>query len=140
MTLNDILQEWDTDSTVGLTHIDETAARTIKHHAKYLAYMREAVRAHRNAENQMAQTLSERTDWYAGRSKNDTGKAYPYRLDKSEIRTKVEADPAYISAKNTERELADMVQTLKEILDAINRRGFLLKTAVDYLRFKNGLS
>lgn len=139
MTLDEILQEWDEDSTVKLTNIDEAATRTIKHHAKYLTYLREALRAHRNAEARVNQVMSDRYDWYAGRSKNDAGVAYPYRLDKTEIRMKVDADPIYIAAKNDERELASMVKSLQDIIDAINRRGFLLKTAVDYQKFKNGL-
>ena len=139
MTLDDILTEWKTDSQIGVTNIDETGARTIKHHAKYLTYLREASKALRKAEANTKKTYSELSAWYTGHTKDENGKSYPFKLDKGDVKNRIEGDSRYIAVKDIESECLDMINTLIQIIDSLNRRGYILKTMVDYQKFSHGV-
>lgn len=140
MTIDEILKEWKEDSKIGVTNIDTSGSESIKLHAKYMIYLREAAKTLRKYETEVKIKANELNDYYSSRVKDASGKTYPFRLDKSEIKSKVESNPHYIEVKAKEEEASETVSMIKEIITSINKRSYILKTMVEYQKFKNGLS
>lgn len=143
MKLDDILDSWAEDCIMDRTELGEEALKIPKLHSKYLRTFTEERLLLRKMEEERKQFVLLKADYYRGILPEEDLRANgwePFRLSvlKSDVHTYVEADQDIIKINLRIAMQQEKVDTLESIIKSISNRGFLIKSAVDYERFKVG--
>lgn len=144
MKLDNIHEQWDTDSRVDLTTLSDHALQLALLHSKY----------HRILSNERLVALKMETD--LKKLKLDKYEFYAYgpteeqialgwklpprgKIIKSEIPSYLDADSDIIEMNLRIGYQYEKINLLESIIKTLHNRGFHLKTAVDYERLKQGV-
>jgi len=143
MKLDEILDMWSTDCDVDRTELGEEALKIPKLHSKYLRHFSEERLLLRRLEAERKELLLLKSDYYRGVLPEEDLKSNgwePFRLSvlKSDVHTYVEADQDIIKLNLRIAMQSEKVDTLESIIKSISNRGYLLKSAIDYEKFKVG--
>ena len=143
MKLDDILNMWTEDCNMDRTELGEEALRIPKLHSKYLRHFTEERLTLRKMEEERKQLALLKNDYYRGVLPSEDLKANgwePFRLSvlKSELHTYLDADQDIINTNLRISMQSEKVDTLESIIRSINNRGYLIKSAIDYEKFKVG--
>jgi hypothetical protein len=85
-----------------------------------------------------------KTDYYAGKLTEEEleklgWEQFLHRLLKNEISTYIEADEDIIKLKKNIVLLEEKIHYLDSIIKMISNRGFQIKSAIDWIKYKNGI-
>lgn len=143
MKLEDILELWSADCNVDRTELGEEALKIPKLHHKYLRIYTEERLSLRKMEEERRELVKLKHDYYRGILPEEDLKANgwePFRLSilKSDIPMHLEADQDVIKFNLRIALQQEKVDTLESIIKSISNRGFLIKSAIDYEKFKVG--
>lgn len=143
MKLEDLYNEWDKDMNIRKDDLASESLKIPKLHSKYSKLFHN----HRIVLNNKREELNElkkmKYEYYSGKFSQedykDTGwPIFELRLSKGEIDLYINGDKEYIQ-KNTQISLVyEKVDFLKSVLENINRRTFIIKGAIEWLKFING--
>ena len=144
MNFQDIRDEWETDSKVDITKLDEESAKQHSLHAKYLDwYMVERVFLVKLQED-YKQLYRQKYDFYTqGPSKEqfDEGWEVPAKgqvILKAEAKQYVEADKDVSTMVIKIAMQTAKVDYLKEVVSSLNFRNNQIKNIIEFLRWKDG--
>ena len=143
MKLEEILDMWSVDCNVDRTELGEEALKLPKMHSKYLRAYSEERLALRKMEEDRKQLILTKHDYYRGVLPDEDLKAFgwePFRMSilKSDIPMRLEADQDVVKINLRIAMQQEKVNTLEAIIKSISNRGFLIKSAIDYEKFKVG--
>lgn len=143
MKLEEILDMWSTDTNIDRTELGEEALKLPKLHSKYLRIFTEERLTLRKMEEDRKQLVLTKHDYYRGVLPDEDLKALgwePFRMTllKSDIPMRMEADQDIIKINLKIAMQQEKVDTLEAIIKSISNRGFLIKSAIDYEKFKVG--
>jgi hypothetical protein len=143
MKLDDILNGWAEDCNMDRTELGEEALKIPKLHSKYLRYFSEERLLLRRMEEERKDLVMTKHDYYRGILPEEDLKANgwePFRLSvlKSEVHTYIDADQDIIKSNLKLAMQQEKVDTLESIIKSISNRGYLIKSAIDYEKFKVG--
>lgn len=146
MKLSEIHELWDVDAEIDEHDIHHEAIKVSKLHAKYSKiYTEESIRLHK-LRNDLAALKSTKYEYYSG-DLNGTEELKtlgwePWRKTnlKSEIPRLLDADKDILQLLGSIGIQSEKVSLLESILKTIQNRGYLLSTAVNYMKFQAGLS
>ena len=143
MKLDDILEMWSEDCKVDRTELGEEALKLPKLHSKYLRIFTEERLLLRKMEEDRKELVLKKHDWFRGVLPEEDLKELgwePYRMSllKSDIPMRLDADQDIIKANLKIAMQQEKVDTLEAIIKSISNRGFLIKSAIDYEKFKVG--
>jgi len=143
MKLDDILNMWTEDCNMDRTELGEEALKIPKLHSKYLRHYTEERLTLRKMEEDRKQLALLKSDYYRGVLPSEDLKANgwePFRLSvlKSELHMYIDADQDIINSNLKISMQNEKVDTLESIIRSINNRGYLIKSAIDYEKFKVG--
>lgn len=143
MKLDEILDMWSVDCNVDRTELGEEALKLPKMHSKYLRAFSEERLALRKMEEDRKQLVLTKHDYYRGVLPDEDLKALgwePFRMSilKSDIPMRLEADQDVVKINLRIAMQQEKVNTLEAIIKSISNRGFLIKSAIDYEKFKVG--
>jgi hypothetical protein len=143
MKLDEILDMWSTDCDVDRTELGEEALKIPKLHSKYLRHFSEERLLLRRLEAERKELLLLKSDYYRGVLPEEDLKSNgwePFRLSvlKSDVPTYIEADQDIIKLNLRIAMQSEKVDTLESIIKSISNRGYLIKSAIDYEKFKVG--
>lgn len=143
MKLDEILDMWSTDCDVDRTELGEEALKLPKLHSKYLRHFSEERLLLRKLEAERKELLLLKSDYYRGVLPEEDLKSNgwePFRLSviKSDVHTYVDADQDIIKMNLKIAMQSEKVDTLEAIIKSISNRGYLIKSAIDYEKFKVG--
>jgi Recombination, repair and ssDNA binding protein UvsY len=143
MKLDDILDMWAEDCNMDRTELGEEALKIPKLHSKYLRTFTEERLLLRKMEQERKELVLLKSDYYRGVMPEEDLRANgwePFRLSviKSEVPTYIEADQDIIKLNLRIAMQQEKVDTLESIIKSISNRGYLIKSAIDYERFKVG--
>lgn len=147
MKLENILDEWKTDSQIEFNKLDVSSQETPKLHAKYLELYTHAKLRLKQAELKQRKLLLDKKVYYEGKMsqedmdsrgwsydpydgllvKTNKDREYYYESDKDIIKS--EANIAYIK---------ETVDTLKEIMDHIRWRHQTIRNMIEFRKFESG--
>jgi len=144
MTLDEIFEEWDKDSTVDPTELGNAALDLAKlHHKYYRMFSRERLLL-KKLESDLKVLKREKAEFYVdGPTKEqiDMGWELP---PKGKIRVKSDV-PVYVDSDNDiiamNLKIAyqqEKVDLLESIIKLISNRGFQIKSAIEWEKFKVG--
>lgn len=143
MKLEEILELWAEDCSVDRTELGEESLKLPKLHSKYLRIYTEERLLLRRLEGEKKELLLLKHDYYRGVMPEEDLKANgwePFRLSvlKSDIPMYIDADQDIIKLNLRIAMQQEKVDSLESIIRSINNRGFLIKNAIEYEKFKVG--
>jgi len=142
MKLEEIEAFWEQDSKIDRTDLDSESLKIPSLHAKYYKlYLREKVQL--KAEEQVYKQFHKiKHEYYTGKLSKSELEEYQWEpfqfVLKNDLQVYMEADKE-ISDKILKLSVQqEKVRFLEEIIKTLNTRGFLIKNAVDFIRFTSG--
>lgn len=143
MKLEDIHQLWADDCVVNRMELGEESLKLPNLHSKYLRIFSEERLLLKKLEEDRKELVKLKHDYYRGILPEEDLKAngwVPYQLSvlKSDIPMHIEADKDVIRINLKIASQQEKVDVLESIIRAINNRGYLIKNAIDFEKFKVG--
>jgi hypothetical protein len=141
--IEDIYSEWAKDGEIDQVNLSTTASDIPKLHNKYYRmYVEEGMKLKRQRADYKVM-VKLKNDYYRGDLDSEELKQYgwdpqPLRILKSDIPTYVEADKDVIEASLRMGLQEAKVDYLESIIRQINNRNFILKSIIDWERFRTG--
>lgn len=143
MNFESIFNEWDVDTKIDRTCLDSESLKIPKLHNKYYKiYIAEKARL-RKLESEMKKLRLEKYEFYTQGPNEETrakGWILPPcgKIIKSEIAAYLDADKDIIDLSLTIGIYQEKINFLESIIKSLRDRGFLIKTALDFVKFTNG--
>ena len=143
MKLEEIMDMWAEDCQVDRTELGEESLKLPKMHSKYLRVYTEERLMLKKLEEERKELVKLKHDYFRGIMPEEDLKANgwePNRLNilKSDIPMHLDADQDIIKLNLRIAVQGEKVDALESIIRSINNRGYLIKNAIDYERFKVG--
>jgi hypothetical protein len=135
---------WQKDSCINDVELGMESLHVAELHGKYLRHLsdeRIKLKALKLQQKQLKQTLE---DYYRGDLNNPTDlkridrEPWPKTILRSDLSGYVEGDSEMVRMTAKLDYQDEVVKVLDEIVSAINKRNFLIKNAIDWLKFTNG--
>jgi len=143
MKLDEIQMMWERDAQVDRTELGEEALRIPMLHSKYFKVFSAERLLLRKLEADFKTTYRDKYEWYNGTISEETLKAHewepnPLKILRTDIPMHLEADRDIqtIALKiEMQKEKVDFVES---IIKSLTARGFNIKSAIEWERFKMG--
>jgi hypothetical protein len=142
--LNTIVEMWIKDSQIDETNLVSESLKIPSLHSKYLKLLvkeKLILSSIKVNKTELSQTLQE---YYKGDLNNPDDlsqiKREPFakKLLKQDVHNYVEADKEMVNSLIKIAIQQEIVDALTEIIKSINTRNFVIKNAIDYMKFING--
>jgi hypothetical protein len=143
MTLEELQAEWDKDSKIDRTELGEEALKIAQLHSKYYKIYSASRLQLRKLEAEFKVLKLEKYEFYTMGPTEETeerGWKLPPRgmILKAEVNSYIEADSDLIKASLKIGLYQEKVSFLEDIIKSLVNRGFNIKAAIDWERFKVG--
>ena len=144
MKLEEIQEFWNADREIDITELANESVRIPQIHDKYLKiYIDERIRL-KGLQFELTKLVQLKRDYYAGKLTQEEleklgWEQFLHRLLKNEISTYIEADEDIIKLKKNIVLLEEKIHYLDSIIKMISNRGFQIKSAIDWIKYKNGI-
>ena len=140
MTLNELLEQIEIDSKIGHNRLDFEALSIPSLHAKYYRLFAEEARILKSLQADFAMEKKAATHYYLGKAPDEEYQKKPTNIKvlKTDIDLYLDADEelqALAKKVNTQKL---KVETIENFLRTLNNRGYAIKTALDFMKFKAG--
>lgn len=144
MKLEEIQEFWNADREIDITELANESVRIPQIHDKYLKiYIDERIRL-KGLQFELTKQVRLKTDYYAGKLTQEEleklgWEQFLQRLLKNEISTYIEADEDVIKSKKNIVLIEEKCYYLDSIIKMISNRGFQIKSAIDWIKYKSGI-
>ena len=146
MTLEQVLEEWATDSQISRNNLDEASRETPKLHAKYLTLLSQAKLRLKKAEMDQKKLLKLKWEWYNGKMPEEKIKELGWDFDplnglkimKGEMDYYYDSDTEIQESELKIQYLITLIDTLKEIVNNLNWRHQTIGNMIRWKVFEAG--
>ena len=146
MTVDEIFENWNVDCKIDQLDLGNAALQIPKLHNKYLHFLSNEKRDLRKLEKQLKKFRLLKTEYFSGQL-NGTDELKklgwePYQkvLLKNVISEYVDSEDDVQKLSLMVEEQRDKVETLEFILKEILSRNFIIKSAIDWRKFTEGIN
>lgn len=145
MKIEEIHENWDADSNINLGALDLESINIPKLHNKYYKILLSEKMNLIRLNQEMYKILIPKKEYYMGTLSSEELKArnwkpFNLRILKEDLNNYLNSDPELAEIKIKVEVSREKIEFLKSIIDCINKRTFQIRDAIDFLKFKNGLS
>ena len=143
MKLEEIQELWNRDREIDIAELAIESVRLPQLHDKYLKiYIDERIKL-KSLEFELSKMVRLKNDYYSGRmAQEDLEKLgwEPFlgKILKGEMHSYLEADEDVFRIKTKIVMMEEKINYLDSIVKMINNRGFQIKSAIDWIKFKSG--
>ena len=143
MKLEEIQELWNRDREIDIAELAIESVRIPQLHDKYLKiYIDERIKL-KSLEFELSKMVRLKNDYYSGRmAQEDLEKLgwEPFlgKILKGEMHSYLEADEDVFRIKTKIVMMEENINYLDSIVKMINNRGFQIKSAIDWIKFKSG--
>lgn len=143
VNFEELFTEWEKDSIIDKTKLDDESLRITKLHHKYYKFFIAEKSKLRQLENDLKRLKLEKTEFYT-QGHNEETRAKGWKLPakgiiiKSDVPMYVEADSDIINITLKIGIQQEKIEFLESIIKSLNNRGYNIKTAVEFIKFMNG--
>jgi hypothetical protein len=144
LKLEEIQEFWNADREIDITELANESVRIPQIHDKYLKiYIDERIRL-KGLQFELTKLVRLKTDYYAGKLTQEEleklgWEQFLQRLLKNEISTYIESDSDIIKHKKNIVLIEEKCYYLDSIIKMISNRGFQIKGAIDWIKYKSGI-
>ena len=145
MKLEEIQELWNRDRDIDITDLGVESVRNPQIHDKYLKiYIDERIRL-KGLQFDLNKLVKLKTDYYAGNLTEEEleklgWEQFLTRLIKTEITKYLEADEDIIKMKKNIVLMEEKIHYLDSIIKMVSNRGFQIKSAIDWIKYKDGIT
>ena len=145
MKLEEIQELWNRDREIDISELATESIRIPQIHDKYLKiYVDEKIKL-RKLQLNLAKISKMKSDYYSGRMSQeelDRLEWQPFLVKglKGEVNSYVESDDDIIKLKETIALMEEKINYIDSVIRMINNRGFQIKSAIDWIKYKDGIS
>tara|TARA_B100001778_G_scaffold310536_1_gene292791 strand:+ start:298 stop:732 length:435 start_codon:yes stop_codon:yes gene_type:complete len=143
MKLEEIQELWNRDREIDIAELAIESVRIPQLHDKYLKiYIDERIKL-KSLEFELSKMVRLKNDYYSGKmAQEDLEKLgwEPFlgKILKGEMHSYLEADEDVFRIKTKIVMMEEKINYLDSIVKMINNRGFQIKSAIDWIKFKSG--
>lgn len=140
MKLDEIQSEIEVDSRVDNNKLDTESLRIPMLHSKYYNIFMAELRVLKGVESEYRRLKKERHQYYLGQAADEVYKQEPLQLKvlRQDLDLYLDADPVLSDLKNKYEMQKAKTELLEAFIKTLNTRNFLIKNAIEFMRFKNG--
>ena len=145
MKLEEIQELWNRDREIDITELATESIRIPQIHDKYLKiYVDEKIKL-RKLQLNLAKISKMKLDYYSGRMSQEEldrleWQPFLVKVLKGEVNSYVESDDDIIKLKETIALMEEKINYIDSVIRMINNRGFQIKSAIDWIKYKDGIS
>jgi len=143
VNFEELFNEWEKDSNIDKTKLDDESLRITKLHHKYYKFFIAERSKFKQLEGELKKLRLEKTEFYT-QGHNEETRAKGWKLPakgviiKSDVPIYVEADQDIIDLTLKIGIQQEKIEFLESIIKSLNNRGYNIKTAVEFIKFMNG--
>lgn len=144
MKIEDIQNMWSLDAKIDNTELSTEALRIPSLHSKYFTIFTQERLRLRKYEAEMKKLKLEKYEFFTQGPTEET-QAKGWRLPpigkviKSEVNNYIDADDDIIQLSLKIGIQQEKIEMLESVIRSLNNRGFLIKSAIDFEKFKVGM-
>ena len=145
MKLEEIQELWNRDREIDISELATESIRIPQIHDKYLKiYVDEKIKL-RKLQLNLAKISKMKSDYYSGRMSHEEldrleWQPFLVKVLKGEVNSYVESDDDIIKLKETIALMEEKINYIDSVIRMINNRGFQIKSAIDWIKYKDGIS
>ena len=145
MKLEEIQELWNRDREIDISELATESIRIPQIHDKYLKiYVDEKIKL-RKLQLNLAKISKMKSDYYSGRMSQEEldrleWQPFLVKVLKGEVNSYVESDDDIIKLKETIALMEEKINYIDLVIRMINNRGFQIKSAIDWIKYKDGIS
>ena len=145
MKLEEIQELWNRDREIDISELATESIRIPQIHDKYLKiYVDEKIKL-RKLQLNLAKISKMKSDYYSGRMPQEEldrleWQPFLVKVLKSEVNSYIESDDDIIKLKETIALMEEKINYIDSVIRMINNRGFQIKSAIDWIKYKDGIS
>ena len=140
-----IQELWNRDREIDISELATESIRIPQIHDKYLKiYVDEKIKL-RKLQLNLAKISKMKSDYYSGRMSQEEldrleWQPFLVKVLKGEVNSYVESDDDIIKLKETIALMEEKINYIDSVIRMINNRGFQIKSAIDWIKYKDGIS
>ena len=145
MKLEEIQELWNRDREIDISELATESIRIPQIHDKYLKiYVDEKIKL-RKLQLNLAKISKMKSDYYSGRMSQEEldrleWQPFLVKVLKGEGNSYVESDDDIIKLKERIALMEEKINYIDSVIRMINNRGFQIKSAIDWIKYKDGIS
>lgn len=145
MKLEEIQELWNRDREIDISELATESIRIPQIHDKYLKiYVDEKIKL-RKLQLNLAKISKIKSDYYSGRMSQEEldrleWQPFLVKVLKGEVNSYVESDDDIIKLKETIALMEEKINYIDSVIRMINNRGFQIKSAIDWIKYKDGIT
>lgn len=143
MKFEDLQAEWDKDCVIEKDKLDHASINTPVLHSKYYKYYIIERNLLKRLEADLKSFELEKTEFYTQgptKEQHDKGWELPAKglIIKSEVDKYLQADKEYIQRSMRVFTQKQKVEFIEAIINDLNRRTFVIKNAIEFMKWQHG--
>lgn len=143
MKLEDIFSEWETDSNIDITELGEESLKISKLHHKYFRILSNERMQYKKLEAELKMLKLEKHEFYTqGPTKETMEKGWQLpavgKILRSDVNNYIDSDREIVNLSLKIGMQLEKIDLLESIIKVIINRGYNLKVALDWEKFKMG--
>ena len=140
MPLDEIQAEIEKDSKIDNNKLDTESLCIPMLHSKYYNIFIAELRILKGVELEYRRIKKERHQYYLGQAKDEIYKEEPLQLKilRQDLELYLDADPILSDLKSKFEVQKMKTELVESFVKTLNTRNFLIKNALEFIRFKNG--
>lgn len=143
MTVDEILEEWKSDSKIDVMEVGQASIKTHELHHKYLTILTGENLKLKKLKYQYSSLYKTKWEYYLGQLDYDTIKEYGWepiglKILRQDVSIYLDSDKDLQDIKARISIVEEKISVLDSILKTIHTRGYHIKNYIDFERFKVG--
>lgn len=142
MNLDEIQKMWNRDSEIDKDDLANESLKIPQLHAKYYELYNTILLLRERSKETYDKLYLERYNYYTGRAEPSVyeEEPFPYKVrEKESIQRHMSADERLSKVDMKIRYYDTMLRYLEEIIKSLSNRGYIIKNAIDWLKFTSGM-
>lgn len=140
MNLNDIEKMWDEDGCIDPDNLHLESIKLPTLHSKYFKIYNNLVLLRKKEENNFIELQRDKWLFYSGKADPKIYKETPFDLKiiKSDLDRFINSDPDVVKSNNKVEYYSMMIKFTESIIKNIENRSFVIKNAIEFMKFTAG--
>ena len=144
MTLDQYLAEWQPDAALDLAALDESARAVPLLHAKWWRYYTYERLRYKKIDSDYKVLYRQKWEYFLGKM-DDAERLelkwppQPLKILSGNVHIYIDGDAAIQDLLKRKAYVEEILKFVEDVIKSVNTRNFVIKSAIDFLKFKNGL-
>jgi hypothetical protein len=142
MKIEDIRDLMEKDSKIDDTALDAESLKIPYLHSKWYGIFIDELRLLRGLEQEYNRLLKEKTEYYLGKADDEVYEKKPldHKILKQDLDIYLRADDDLMKLESRKILQQMKVEMIENFIKNINQRTFIIRNAIEFMKFKNGIA